>query len=606
MAARFLEQSPFCPIPLYELGSPVATDYSVPNFRAEPFAISLEYWMQRRTSYYFQKWQTEDPICIQFHLPTLGPGVVSVDIVTCAGELRSNVPLDQMFTAPGNVINGTLLTTYQYKWRYSELTYNGQALPVGRYLVRVTVNYDDVAKYYISEPQEVAAFYPDTVPIDYSHDENEHRTIFSLSPNFRLRVEGQILYNNVKYTDNTYTTQGNETDLLDSKTADEYQLTVGSKRKFDSNPGIPRWLMQIICKAFSLRYSAVKGRLYTRPNGEEMEITTRTPTDLQTGVLLLEAKESNQDLVLGIADLYITNIPATYPFAITPLTISNGPNTVILAGGVPREVTNVTTLNQILGLLNATPNLLGTFIVDNGALYYRNGPMERYINATGETYDKRMLFRIGTGVGQSFQYRYNGGQHVVVWNGTDTRVATSTAGLPANTLATQTKTNLPQNSNANTLSIYHKDNIFRLNFPTPISAASLFDLPAAYSKNLTHLTINGQFVLLKFDLKTLVSVADSLRELRMNDNAINEIVGPGWDTGLLKKFANLTYVDFRDNQIPTTPDQETLLVDFVQNASYAHPGTWLMEGQGNGPASGAVVQNANFMTSAGWQVSYDL
>lgn len=606
MPARFLEQSPLCPIPFYELGSPVSTDFSVPNFKSEPFATSLEHWMQRRKSFYFQKWQMDDSVCIQFGLPAQGPTSVTVSIVTCGGQLLSTVVLDQIFTAVGNLNNGSPVTIYQYKWRYGNLTYNGQPLPAGRYLVQIRVDYGDLIKYYISEPQQIGQYMPDTIPIDYSHDLNEYNTFFSLNPNFRVRVEGQILFTNLKYRDVTYTEQANETDLLDSETADMYELTIGAKGRYDSNPGVPKWMLYLVGKIFMLRFTAVKGRLYVRQNGEELEVNSRYPTDLHIATLALEAKEPELMLTLGIADLYITDIPATYPYALSPLSISNGVNVVNLAGGVPREVTNLAGITLIMTQLNSTLGLSGQFFIESGALYYRNGPLERYTVAGGETFAKSMLFGIQTIIGQQFSYSYNGGAHISSWNGSDARLKISTAFLPAGSLLPDIKTNLPQNTSNNTLRIYHKDNLNRLVFTFPTTAASLNSLPSAYSAGLTHLTIQGQFALTQFSLPSLNSIADSIKELRINSNGITTLTGTGWSTPPVKKFANLSYVDFRGNDLPPTPDQEKLIVDFVQNAAYyATPGFWLMENQGNGPVTGTTVQNINFMMSAGWQVSYD-
>lgn len=595
-----------CPIPFYEIGTPPPADYSVPNFRAEQFKLSLEYWMPKKKSFYYQKWQSEDPVCIQFGLPTQGPGVISVDIVTCMGEQRVNIPLDQTFIAAGNFNNGTPVTVYQYKWKYGNLIYNAAPLPAGRYYVQITVNYGDVSKVYVSEPQEFAAVMPDTVPIDYNHDVNEYNTFFSLHPNFRIRVEGNLMWTGLKYNDTDYVDQIQIPDKLHSESTRQFELRIGVKGQRDSNPGVPKWLLDIIGKAFMCRYTSVKNRMYVRPNGEEIDIESRYPTDLHFGTLVLQEKEPDQTLTIGISELLVVAIPPAFPWAITPLTISNGATTVILAGGTAREITNNAGLTAYMGQLNSNPQLTGTFVIDSGNLYYRNGPQERFLTATGETYGKRMLFGITTVGGQLFRYQYSGGQHIAVFNANDIRVAISTTSLPPTALAQQVITNLPANSTANTLSIYHKDNISRLQFASPISNAYINSLPASYSNTMTHFLVEGHIALQQLSLPSLTSMADTLRELRMSNNSLSTIVGPGWNTGFNRKFANLTYVDFRFNQIPPTPGQETLLVDYVQNASYNHPGIWMMEGQGLGPATGLVVQNANFMTSAGWQVSYDL
>jgi len=574
-----------CPVPFVELNAAVNPLYHGQQFRADWFELS-QLWWQRKVKYN-QKWELTDNITIQFLVPNSNVTSVKLEVIDCNAKVVADIALD---TSQGVLPDSAM---YQYKLRLTDYD-----LGEGKYCFLVTVDYSvpNVDKLYISEPFFAREVWNYTKLIEYNHDRNEYNALFGLSPNFSIRVEAEFEYAGVEYTDNTYVDQQNRTDLLHAELVRVFELRVGAKTKYSSEPGVPMWLMDILAHIFLLRFTSVNGKQVVRPNGEAFDITTRTPTPLSTAVLRVYESNPAETTEAGTADLFIAST-ATYPYALSPLRMTDGVTTVELTGMQPVEILSGADETALLASLNAVMGITGTFSIQAGDIIYANGPTEAFNSASGITFASHSEVTITTGTSvTTYQYAFLDASHVLSYGSTVEYVQG-----PPMVLTSKTITGLAA-STATDVRFYHNNNFNTLRFGTQAVLSRLTSVTSLPS-NLVSLRIQDQDIP-AFNLEVLNGSGNTLSQFILRSSNVESFTGTAWATPL-PQFANLTLLDISDNLLDDGA-LEIITVGYTDNASYAHAGTWVMENQTPpAPPNVPTAASVGYLISAGWAVYTD-
>jgi hypothetical protein len=579
------------PVPFVELDAPSSAAFHTKHFRRDWESLSGLWWNRRIE--YCQKWQLTDDVPFQFHINALANfDTLTVNVINCKGAVVGTVQSNNYLQfAGGNYYNNVPLDTYQYGFSFAELN-----LPAGRYYVLITIDRGGSIRRYISEPMDVKAVWPNTLLWQYNHDENDYDVFFSLGPNFQFRVEGEFANENMSFEDSRFIDQVNRPKLIRSDRMLSCDVVLGAKTYRNSQFGIPKWLVDIAGESLRCSSVAIDNKLMVRAENATFDLKPLLPSTLCTATIAMEDPDPAAKTTFGVTDIEIAAAPASFPYALSPLTLSNGISTFALNPSNGSEIIDAAAQTAFLAGLNAIAGLNGTFSISGGYYVYSNAPGESFVDPTGMAYPKFMDFSgMGDGV---FQYEYWSGSHVDVLNTGDIYYSPEASGLG------NEFTDYFLDPGPFTLRMYHADNISRLVFPVPYSAAKLNKIPDALPVGMTVFEVQSHNVdELKF--QTLTPARATLQTFALRNSALTTITGTPFLSAPNGQFGALTYFDLGYNAI-SAAEVDAVINGLFNNTGYAGGGILDLQFQSPpAPPTGASSTARIAITAAGWSLFHD-
>jgi len=588
MASHIFQTPAMNPIPLVLMDAVTNAAFYTKHLRKDWYQDSYLWW--NRKSQYYQKWRNGDTITFQVNTNDLLGGTIVCTVIDCNAVTIATIALNNSLQAAGNTQNGVQLDTYQYRIPLDNATY-----PPGRYCVLVTTVRDGETRRYISEPMDVAADWPGTLLYRYKGTaEDPHNVWWVLKPNFQFRAEGEFRNYRSIYDDSRFINQIKDPQLLHSDRIRECELFVGAKLYRHSEMGLPAWALDIIEEILVCPTLNIDQKNFVRAENSTLDRTERTPTPLSTGTVALQEKRAIDTTTYGTGDLQLFERPATFPYALADLSMSDAASTIPLSplGVNVVEILDSTAENAYLASLNAI-GLDGVFTTSGGFYFYSNGPDESYSSATGVTMAGYFDTTI-TG-GGAFGYTY-AGDHIIV--------GSNLAGqyLPASGIANNGFT-LPGGNSG--IRFYHKNTINRLYFIAPIDVPVLTAFDGDLPVSMIYFQIIAHNIPL-FDLANILPAKNSLSSFKVEVSGLDNIgTGPYFVTTPANAFANLVNIDLSTNTLSST-QVDNILISLADNTNYSGGGSIDLSGQT--PAAPPTISSAPAifdLQAAGWSVYTD-
>lgn len=363
---------------------------------------------------YFQPVAYKDRITLQFRTNSNGDNPPVIKAYRATGQLPETSIAEVAFTS-SYILDADVddnITTYQFSFRAMDLDGIGEGL----YYFRVFFEYaideltTDTIVTMVSEPCFIKRVHKKTLYIEYNHPVNEFDIVFEqLFPHLAYRVYGRHEYKDQASVDTGYRNQSqawNQTYSVPYST-DEYS--------FGNNKGLPDYVYNKLNHIFSLQYRTIDGKKYLKDDGSKWEFK-RVELYSKSGAKLRVAESENKHgYALTQSIITVLTSPGTYPYATSPIIISDGYRTIFLA---PQQVIESSLAeNAFMSGLVADPgafDLTGTFTITSGVLKYINGPGETFTPYATEVFPKVVEMALSTDSdNQNYNYRYTDGQHIM-------------------------------------------------------------------------------------------------------------------------------------------------------------------------------------------------
>lgn len=578
------------PVPFVELDAVANAAFHTKHLRQDWYSLSYLWW--NRKVDYAQKWQLADEVPFQFHIPELEAGdTITVQVIDCDAVVKATISVDATLPASGgNVYLGVDLETYQYRFTYGDIP-----LTAGRYFILITIDRDGDVKRWISEPQDVKADWPGTILQKYAHPENDYDVFFSLNPNFQIRYEGEITNYRFTFKDSRFVDQINKPSLTRSDRTRECDLVVGAKSYRKSQFGVPKWLTDIIGEALRCAFNTFDNKSLVRADNATLELEPNGNSDLSRGTVTMEETDPAGTTTYGAGQLSIVEIPTSFPYALSPLTISNGVTTIALNAVNGTEIVDGPAQTAFVTALNAL-SVGGTFSVENDILVYVNGPGESFSAATGASFPRYMDFELnGNG---DFQYFYWKSAHVNKWDSTLDYVAAAPGMSDVGHSYVLTPGTIQWR-------MYHDDTLTRMEFPVPVDTPQLTELPAALPSTITSFEVQSQAIP-TIDIAMMYPAAAVLSKFIVRNSGVSSIgVSAPFDTTPNGQFANLNTFDMGYNELAAI-SVDRIFNGLYNHANYSGGGTVDLQFQSPAAAPTGVSLTARTnLTFAGWSLFHD-
>lgn len=231
---------------------------------------------------YYQKWQTNDFVNLQF--VTVGYGALQLSIYD--GEMNQV-----------NLIAATITpdTSLQTPYIKQEFNIDLSVYPVGFYQFVVLINGVNLM---ISEWQQLDADLPNTILIEYYNTKNKPDAYFATwRP--ALRVEGFFTPVTPESTSTTYEDEPGDTEILSGTAYMKQKVLLGG------GSGIPDYLAKKLNRLFLLNRVYLDGVEYTKVGDAKLE-TVELATGYPMNYYTVDLRESlnSQGLVVSDVDLH--------------------------------------------------------------------------------------------------------------------------------------------------------------------------------------------------------------------------------------------------------------------------------------------------------------
>jgi len=369
----------------YEVGVLPSNDFHTRHFLSDWWIDTIYDWQKynrfggvKPTQFYVLK-QLNDVVTIQFNVPT-SVGTFNLKMMSCDGTLLAVSPSSYMtqVTIAGNVYNDggvpVPLKTIQYKFRLSDILSTTE----GVYYFLISID-DGVVRQYISEPTSIKETHENTILIRYSNSVNDFDTIFSMFPDFSVRLDATLSHPLPKFNPITFRNQKTNLRQVSAKRWRVRELVIGAAEGTNSII-IDKLPIILACDTIytdGLKVLLAEGaQIDVTPFGEKYPLST----------IKVELEEyENKDSVAwgGTSDVYIMDID-DFPYAIYEFTMADDFGgydmlTSFSASNNIAEAHDGTMQGAIIAQLNvdiAALGKTGTFTTSSGALYYTRGEGE--------------------------------------------------------------------------------------------------------------------------------------------------------------------------------------------------------------------------------------
>lgn len=519
----------------YEVGVLPSNDFHTRHFLSDWWIDTIYDWQKynrfggiKPTQFYVLK-QLNDIVTIQFNVPTSG-ATFNLKIMSCDGTLRAVSPSAYMTqtTIAGNVYDDggvpVPLKTIQYKFRLSDILGSTE----GVFYFLITID-DGVEKQYISEHTSIKATQENTILIRYSNSVNDLDTIFSMNPDFNVRVDATLSHPINKFNPVTFRNQKTDLRQVSAKKWRVRELVIGAAE------GTNSIIIDKLATILACDTIYIDGLRMLLAEGAQIEVTPfGEKYPLSTIKVELEEYKNKDSVVWGNTNnVYIMDID-DFPYAIFSLVLADDIGSYNFLWDYPTsefvaEAHNTTMQNAIIAKLNADVAYFGktgTFTIIGSALYYVRGVGETLyvslfnksntclvIDFTSVTAARDLLFVV----------QQTGISIVSVWK-TATTIELQPTRLFGNTSTTRTVSS----NDAFKAYLYTDNTATFVTISSDIFYKTITALNGKMSYNLQELRFYGATMSV-LDLSFLFNSATELRILNWQDSTIDSVDTSGFN-----------------------------------------------------------------------------
>lgn len=237
------------PIKRYPMGQVKSAAYNFFHLDETWFKDQVKFWPFG--SGYSQKWQTNDPpINMTFYTNGIGPIVDQLIDYTGKVYLTVNYTLTADPTVPAG------LTVYKGSADIS-------GIAPGRYYWKTTIGSGTAIIGYISEPQDIADYWANTMLFEYTDPDNKQAMAFAGGnwvPTFRCEAyldQYDFVDDGTQYED-----QPRNIINIDAIPYERVNLNLGN-----GDTGIPPWVHRLVARIMTLKTVNIDGKQFTRDKG---------------------------------------------------------------------------------------------------------------------------------------------------------------------------------------------------------------------------------------------------------------------------------------------------------------------------------------------------
>lgn len=243
------------PIKRYPLGQQKSAAYNFLHLDEGWFRDQVGFWPFG--GHYSQKWQTTD--LLQMTFLTNGIGPVMDQLIDRTGKVFLTINYTQVVdpTVPADLI----------VWR---ATQDLSGVAPGRYWLKTTIGSGSAIVGFISEPQDIADYWPVTFRLEYTDTDNKQAMPFAGGawiPQFR--VEGWIDDYDFPDEGTQYINQPQNIVNIDSVPYETARGNLGNE-----STGIPPWVHRLVARIMTLQQVKIDGKYFTRDKGAKWAKTT--------------------------------------------------------------------------------------------------------------------------------------------------------------------------------------------------------------------------------------------------------------------------------------------------------------------------------------------
>jgi hypothetical protein len=354
---------------------------------------------------YEQKFNDGDRITVYFD--TLATEGVIIHVLDDKGvevtSLGSNIaPLTADYILAGNVFTDSAGTDYPYLTFSKSFTPNSLSVLGGKkqgfyYLVIECIYIaagDADSVYYVSEPIFIRKNgWKDTVLIEYTNSVNAFDVLFEqLFPLFRMRIEGDVVDDDMASHDTVFEDQQYQVRNLQSVPYRLYNLIIGGAA------GVPAYMRDKANRALSCNRFRIDGTRYSKDASAKWKVAG-AGDNYPMKAASIQLREYKLDggteyASGGTFDMF--QIPTDfgggiiYPFAISDIFLES--DVVFPLRPTPKVIEDAAGLTAFLAYLNGSfsddNDLVGLFAVENRGftsfLTYTNGINEYYFSSSSD------------------------------------------------------------------------------------------------------------------------------------------------------------------------------------------------------------------------------
>lgn len=270
---------------------------------------------------------------------------------------------------------GNQYRTYKFDIKTSDFTDNlDNDFEEGYYRFVISQQVGSVTYKFVSEYVNYRTFHPNTLLIKYKHSTNEFDTVFSLTPNFRFRIDGSINRLQSENEDSFFEEQDKTLVKLKSRPYRNY------KAQFGVTNGVADWVVDKLNYIFSCDSVTINSIGFTKDENSKFEFNEIQGSPLVGISVNIREKDLSTPFSFrkGLIELFTVG---SYPCFIPLVTLTDSTSDINVVNGY--EVTNSSDLQDLVDDLNtqlASYGLLGIFSRVGDTAYYENDETENYVS----------------------------------------------------------------------------------------------------------------------------------------------------------------------------------------------------------------------------------
>lgn len=368
----------------------------------------------QRKAYYQQPYELGDPFRFQLKATPLFSH--ALQLVNCSWKTLYTFSVTDTEAVSGDLdANGAQYTTYHYAINnWLALTPDlGYQLPEGTYYLVYRISYDGTLQYvYVSEPIDIRASHPDTALIEYWHNTYTAGIPFPLVPaKFRLRVQAFVDNYVPKSISTVYQNQNSDTQTLDYAPYRAWSLNVGKTQRRQVG-GIADWMLDKLNRILGMDNLYIDGKRYSASTANpSWNIETAPTTPLKVATVEIQEAVDAEDFTFAETSFQLF-ATGTYPYVIGHISIGG-----FAAVGTTRIANSTVETSTIAAWNAALPaaELTGAITKVGSAVYYNNGPGERYTFADITRFTVKFSFGYTLLSAGSLSMTIGGGNPVISW-----------------------------------------------------------------------------------------------------------------------------------------------------------------------------------------------
>ncbi|UXO94058.1 hypothetical protein Pan5_16 [Pseudanabaena phage Pan5] len=248
--------------------------YKTKRFDRYRYQDTVKEWMEQRN--WFQPWTTADSVTIQLQ-SNFAPFALTV-IDSCTGATMLSTTIDYVATS----IEASGLKVYQK-------TISLAGLPSGSYYFRLRCG-SPVLITYVSEAFVIGTW-PDSILLEYSHNENDYDVIWETGIVMNYRVPGGFREYQPGNESTVFVDQDQDLIQLSARTFHTERLIIGTSE------GVPDWVAERVNKIFQCATVLADGLQYVRNDGATLEASREDDYPLVGWSLEVRPKDAAGALV---------------------------------------------------------------------------------------------------------------------------------------------------------------------------------------------------------------------------------------------------------------------------------------------------------------------